>query len=95
MMCKGHDHRRRGVLKMLGAGGIAGLAGGAYAAGQGSVGALIPGKGWVPAGGDACVGDGTPQQWGRRRRPGPNKAVPSAVSTKHWVRRTWIWPRTP
>ena len=71
-MCEDHDHGRRGVLKLLGAVGIAGLAGGAPATGQGSVGALIPGKGWVAAGSDACAGDGTPLQFMPRTAPDPD-----------------------
>lgn len=57
-----HDHGRRGVLKLLGALGVAGIAGPA-AAEQGGIGALIPGKGWVAASGEACPGDGTPLQF--------------------------------
>lgn len=68
-MCEDHDHGRRGVLKLLGAVGIAGLTGGVHAAGQGSVGALIPGKGWVDAGTEACAGDGTPLQFMPRTAP--------------------------
>jgi nitrous oxide reductase accessory protein NosL len=68
-MCEYHDHGRRNTLKLLGALGIAGLAGSAHAAGQGSVGALVPGKGWVTASGEACPGDGTPLQFMPRATP--------------------------
>ena len=68
-MCDNHDHGRRDLLKILGAVGIAGIAGGAHAAGQGSIGALIPGKGWVPADAEACAGDGTPLQFMPRTAP--------------------------
>jgi nitrous oxide reductase accessory protein NosL len=70
-MCKEHDQERRGLLKLLGALGVIGLAGGAQAARQGSVGALIPGKGWVAAGGETCAGDGTPLQFLPRGAPDP------------------------
>jgi nitrous oxide reductase accessory protein NosL len=68
-MCDNHDRGRRDALKLLGALGIAGLAGSARAAGEGSIGALIPGKGWVPADSDACPGDGTPLQFMPRTAP--------------------------
>jgi copper chaperone NosL len=61
-MCDNHDQGRRDVLKLLGALSLAGVAGGA-GADQGAVGALIPGKGWVPASGAACAGDGSPLQF--------------------------------
>ena len=50
-MCENHDHGRREVLKLLGALGVAGVAG--TAAASGPTGALVPGKGWVPASGQA------------------------------------------
>jgi len=57
---------------MLGALGIAGIAGSASAAEQGAIGALIPGKGWVPASGEKCAGDGTPLQFMPRTAPDAN-----------------------
>lgn len=63
-----HDHGRRGVLRLLGALGVAGIAGPATAE-QGGIGALIPGKGWVSASGEACPGDGTPLQFMPRTPP--------------------------
>lgn len=68
-MCDNHDHGRRDALKLLGALGIAGLAGSAHASGHDSVGALIPGKGWVTASGGACPSDGTPLQFMPRTAP--------------------------
>jgi copper chaperone NosL len=71
-MCDKHDHGRRDVLKLLGALGVAGIAGGAAAAEPAPIGALIPGKGWVPASGAACAGDGTPLQFMPRTPPDAN-----------------------
>jgi len=68
-MCDQHDHERRDVIKLIGALGIAAAAGRAAAADQPAVGALIPGKGWVPVGSEACVGDGTPLQFMPRTPP--------------------------
>lgn len=70
-MCNNHDHDhgRRDALKLLGALGIAGLAGSAHAFGQRSVGALIPGRGWISASGEACPSDGTPLQFIPRTAP--------------------------
>jgi copper chaperone NosL len=67
-----HDHGRRDILRMLGALGIAGIAGGTGAAEQGAIGALIPGKGWVPAGAEKCAADGTPLQFMPRTAPDAN-----------------------
>jgi copper chaperone NosL len=71
-MCDQHDYGRRDVLKLLGALGVAGVAGGAAAAEPAAIGALIPGKGWVPASGATCAGDGTPLQFMPRTPPDAN-----------------------
>ena len=68
-MCDNHDHGRRDALKLLGAFGIAGLAGSVQASGHGSVGALIPGQGWIAASGEVCPSDGTPLQFLPRTAP--------------------------
>jgi copper chaperone NosL len=68
-VCENHDHGRREVLKLLGALGVAGIAGTAGAAEPS--GALVPGKGWVPASGEACEGDGTPLQFMPKTAPDP------------------------
>jgi copper chaperone NosL len=68
-MCDRHDQGRRGVLKLIGALGVAAVAGRATAGEQAPIGALIPGKGWVAAGGEACAGDGTPLQFMPRKPP--------------------------
>jgi nitrous oxide reductase accessory protein NosL len=67
-MCDGHDHQRRGLLKALGTLGMLGIVGGAEAA-EGTPGALIPGKGWVPASGASWSGDGTPLQFMPKSAP--------------------------
>jgi len=72
IMCDSHDHRRRDVLKLIGALGAVGIAGTARAADPGGAGALIPGKGWVPASGEACEGDGTPLQFMPKSAPDSN-----------------------
>ncbi len=71
-MCDQNDHGRRDVLKLLGALGVAGIVGTAAAAEPAPIGALIPGKGWVPASGTACAGDGTPLQFMPRTPPDAN-----------------------
>lgn len=77
-MCDHHDHdtspdqARRGLLKLAGVLGVAGLAGPVLAATDKPVGALVPGKGWVPAAGEACPGDGTPLQFMPRTAPDPD-----------------------
>lgn len=77
-MCDHHDHdtspdqARRGLLKLAGVLGVAGLAGPVFAATDKPVGALVPGKGWVPAAGEACPGDGTPLQFMPRTAPDPD-----------------------
>ncbi|MCU7806608.1 MAG: nitrous oxide reductase accessory protein NosL [Candidatus Thiodiazotropha sp. (ex Semelilucina semeliformis)] len=53
--------QRRQMLKMLSAAGLAGLSG-SVLAGPG-VGVMVPGKGWVKASGEKCMGDGTPLQF--------------------------------
>ncbi|MCU7843075.1 MAG: nitrous oxide reductase accessory protein NosL [Candidatus Thiodiazotropha sp. (ex Monitilora ramsayi)] len=52
---------RRQLLKLLSAAGLAGLSG-SVLAGPG-VGVMVPGKGWVKASGEKCMGDGTPLQF--------------------------------
>jgi nitrous oxide reductase accessory protein NosL len=73
-MCDSHDcnHDRRKMLKLMGAVGIAGFAGAAQASGEKPIGAMIPGKGWVAAGDEACAGDGTPLQFIPRTAPDPH-----------------------
>jgi nitrous oxide reductase accessory protein NosL len=70
-----HDPSRRQVLLRLGtlggAIGLAGLSAPALATDAAVIGALIPGKGWVPASGAACEGDGTPLQFMPRTAPDP------------------------
>lgn len=66
------DQARRGLLKLAGVLGVAGLAGPVLAVTDKPVGALVPGKGWVPAAGEACPGDGTPLQFIPRRAPDPD-----------------------
>jgi len=68
-MCEDHNHGRREVLKLLGALGVAGIAGTAGATER--AGALVPGKGWVQASGQACEGDGTPLQFIPKAAPDP------------------------
>jgi nitrous oxide reductase accessory protein NosL len=76
-MCDHHDHdttavrTRRGLLKLAGILGFAGLAGPVLAASDKPIGALVPGKGWVPAAGEPCPGDGTPLQFIPRTAPDP------------------------
>lgn len=69
-MCDKHDENRRRMLGFLAAGGALGLMGGsAQAAG---VGAMMPGKGWLQASGEACHGDGTPLQFIPKTQPDPD-----------------------
>lgn len=67
-----HDRTRRDLLRLAGALGLAGLAGPVLAANERPIGALVPGKGWVPAAGEACPGDGTPLQFVPRTAPDPD-----------------------
>lgn len=68
---QGHDKTRRDLLKLAGALGVASLAGPVLAATDKPIGALVPGKGWVPVGAEACPGDGTPLQFVPRTAPDP------------------------
>ncbi|MEA3277604.1 MAG: nitrous oxide reductase accessory protein NosL [Pseudomonadota bacterium] len=68
-MCDNQNNGRREALKMLAVLGLTGIAGTARAAESSPVGAMIPGKGWVPASGEACSGDGTPLQFMPRTAP--------------------------
>jgi nitrous oxide reductase accessory protein NosL len=61
-----HTDGRRNLLKLFAALGLTGLAGALRAA---EPGALIPGRGWVPAGDAACDGEGTPLQFMPRTPP--------------------------
>jgi nitrous oxide reductase accessory protein NosL len=70
-MCQDHDKSRRDAMKLLGALGLAGMSAPAMAQ-TAAVGALIPGRGWVPASGIACEGDGTPLQFMPRTAPDPD-----------------------
>ena len=67
-----HDRARRNLFQLAGALGLAGLAGPVLASSDRPVGALVPGKGWVPAEGEACPGDGTPLQFIPRTAPDPD-----------------------
>jgi nitrous oxide reductase accessory protein NosL len=71
-MCDQHDHDRRSLLKLIGALGLAGFAGPLPAEGGRPIGALLPGKGWVAAGGETCAGDGTPLQFIPKSAPDPD-----------------------
>ena len=68
-----HDQRRRDVLKTLGtlggALGLASLGTPVLAADAATIGAFMPGKGWMPASGATCEGDGTPLQFIPRTAP--------------------------
>jgi nitrous oxide reductase accessory protein NosL len=64
-----HDRARRNLLKLAGLLGLAGLSGSVPAANDRPIGALVPGKGWVPAGAESCPGDGTPLQFIPRTAP--------------------------
>lgn len=59
---------RRAVVKLLAVAGVGGFAASSAAA---PVGAIIPGKGWVNASGEACPGDGTPLQFIPKGQPDP------------------------
>jgi len=63
-----HNHSRREALKVLGAIGLAGLGTPVLATNAATIGAFIPGKGWMPAG-SGCEGDGTPLQFIPRTPP--------------------------
>lgn len=68
-MCDHHDEGRRQTLRRLAALSLTGFAESVLAADAPGVGALIPGKGWVAASGQACEGDGTPLQFMPRGAP--------------------------
>lgn len=57
---------RRTALKIAFASGITGFAAVSQAA---PVGAMMPGKGWMAANGEACDGDGTPLQFIPKKQP--------------------------
>lgn len=57
---------RRTALKMFAAMGLGGFA---TAAQAGSIGAIIPGKGWVISSGEQCTNDGTPLQFLPKNAP--------------------------
>ncbi|MCG8427240.1 MAG: nitrous oxide reductase accessory protein NosL [Chromatiales bacterium] len=65
---------RRQAMKMLAVGGLAGLSSLTVAAPAGSkpIGAMIPGKGWVPASGERGEHDGTPLQFMPKTAPDAN-----------------------
>ncbi len=69
-MCKEKTMDRRDMLKLLAVAGLGTLAG-PVVAGPG-VGAMVPGKGWVKASGEACQGDGTPLQFIPKTAPDGN-----------------------
>ena len=76
-MCEHHDQHpdqsRREALKTLGtlggALGLATLGAPVLAADAATIGAFMPGKGWMTASGQACDGDGTPLQFIPRTAP--------------------------
>jgi copper chaperone NosL len=57
-----HNQGRRAALKVLGALSLAGLGTPLLSADAATIGAFMPGKGWMPAGAK-CEGDGTPLQF--------------------------------
>jgi nitrous oxide reductase accessory protein NosL len=63
---------RRQAMKLLATAGFAGFSGIALAGSQKGVGVMIPGKGWVPASGGKCEGDGTPLQFIPKTPPDDN-----------------------
>ncbi len=65
---------RRQAIKLLAGTGIAGFSTIAFnaVAGDKSIGAMIPGKGWVNASGEKCAGDGTPLQFMPKTAPDEN-----------------------
>lgn len=70
-MSKEKKMDRRQALKLLAGTGIAGfstLAFNAHAGGK-SIGAMVPGKGWVEASGNQCEHDGTPLQFMPKKAP--------------------------
>ncbi|MGB8146318.1 MAG: nitrous oxide reductase accessory protein NosL [Chromatiaceae bacterium] len=74
-MCDHHHNQgRREALKVLGALGLAGLGTPVLAANAATIGAFMPGKGWMPAGA-SCEGDGTPLQFIPRTAPDANPLV--------------------
>lgn len=64
-----HNGSRRRALGLLAAGSTLGLLGGPRQAV--GVGAMMPGKGWLQARGEACHGDGTPLQFIPKTDPDP------------------------
>lgn len=54
---------RRQAIKLMAATGAVGFSGGALAAAGKTIGAMVPGVGWVKRTGEACGGDGTPLQF--------------------------------
>lgn len=60
---------RRRAMKLLAATGIASFSGISFAKG---IGAMLPGKGWIKASGEACQGDGTPLQFIPKTAPDDN-----------------------
>ena len=74
-MCDHHHNQgRREALKVFGALGLAGLGTPVLAANAATIGAFMPGKGWMPAGA-SCEGDGTPLQFIPRTAPDANPLV--------------------
>jgi len=61
---------RRRMIKMLAAVGLGGFAG--ITSASSSIGAMLPGKGWVKASGEKCQGDGTPLQFIPKTAPDNN-----------------------
>jgi len=60
---------RRQVMKMLAATGIAGFSGFSFASPNKSIGAMVPGVGWVTASNEKCEHDGTPLQFMPKNPP--------------------------
>jgi nitrous oxide reductase accessory protein NosL len=67
-MSEDHQIDRRDLLKLLTLTGLGGLTGTAL----GAPGAMLPGKGWVEATGEACAGAGTPLQFIPKTAPDPS-----------------------
>lgn len=68
-MSKQQNIDRRKMMKALAAIGLGGFASVSTA---GSIGAMVPGKGWVKSSGEKCEGDGTPLQFIPKTPPDDN-----------------------
>ncbi len=68
-MSKDQSINRRTMMKALAAVGLGGFTGASMAS---SIGAMIPGKGWVKSSGQKCEGDSTPLQFIPKTAPDDN-----------------------